>query len=78
MFILEPILFGGLFLLAFAMPWLLGLTDREIGARRTPFRGQGWAIFALAGMLILGCVRWAEHAQALVVLRQHQCRGPSR
>jgi inner membrane protein len=67
MFIAEPILWG-LFVLAFTMPWLLGLTDREIGARRTPFRGQGWAIFALSGMVVLGCVRWAEHAQALVML----------
>jgi inner membrane protein len=67
MFIAEPILWG-LFFLAFVMPWLLGLTDREIGARRTPFRGQGWAIFALSGMIVLGCVRWAEHAQALVML----------
>jgi inner membrane protein len=67
MFIAEPILWG-LFFLAFAMPWLLGLTDREIGARRTPFRGQGWAIFAPSGMIVLGCVRWAEHAKALVML----------
>ena len=58
----------GLFFLAFVIPWLLGLADREIGARRTQFRGQGWAIFALAGMLVLGCVRWAEHAQALAML----------
>ncbi|MGO9323878.1 MAG: metal-dependent hydrolase [Terracidiphilus sp.] len=67
MFIVEPILYG-LFFLAFVMPWLLSLADREIGARRTQFRGQGWAILALTGMLILGCVRWAEHAQALVIL----------
>ena len=67
MFIVEPILYG-LFFLAFAIPWLLGLADREIGARRAQFRGQGWAIFALAGMLVLGCVRWAEHAQALAML----------
>jgi inner membrane protein len=67
MFIAEPILWV-LFLLAFAMPWLLGLADREIGARRAPFKGQGWAIFALSGMVVLGCVRWAEHAQALVML----------
>lgn len=64
MFIAEPILWG-LFLIAFAMPWLLGLADGEIGARRKPFRGQGWAIFALAGMLLLGCLRWTQHAQAL-------------
>ncbi len=67
MFIIEPILYG-IFFLAFVIPWLLGLADREIGARRTQFRGQGWAIFALAGMLVLGCVRWAEHAQALAML----------
>jgi inner membrane protein len=67
MFIVEPILYG-LFFLAFVIPWLLGLADREMGARRTQFRGQGWAIFALAGMLVLGCVRWAEHAHALALV----------
>jgi inner membrane protein len=67
MFIAEPILWA-LFFLAFAIPWILGLADGEIGARRKPFRGQGWAIFALAGMLLLGCLRWAEHAQALTML----------
>jgi inner membrane protein len=67
MFIAEPILWG-LFFLAFAIPWILGLADREIGARRKPFRGQGWAIFALTGMLALGCLRWAEHAQALAMI----------
>jgi inner membrane protein len=67
MFIVEPILYG-LFFLAFIVPWLLSLADREIGARRTQFSGQGWAIFALAAMLVVGCVRWAEHAQALVML----------
>ncbi len=67
MFIVEPILYG-IFFLAFVVPWLLGLADREIGARRTQFRGQGWAIFALIAMLVLGCVRWSEHAQALAML----------
>jgi len=67
MFIAEPILWG-LFFLAFAIPWVLGLADREIGARRKPFRGRGWAIFALTGMLLLGCLRWAEHVQALTMI----------
>ena len=44
MFIAEPVLWG-LFFLAWVMPWLLGLTDREIGARRTKFRGQGLGHF---------------------------------
>jgi inner membrane protein len=67
MFIAEPVLWA-LFFLALFMPWVLGLADSEIGARRTPFRGRGWAIFALVGMLLLGCWRWAEHAQALAML----------
>jgi len=66
MFIAEPLLWA-LFFLALAVPWLLGLTDREIGARREPFRGRGWAIFSLAAMVALGCWRWAEHAQALAM-----------
>ena len=67
MFIYEPVVWALLFLALF-MPWVLGLVDREIGARRQRFRGRGWAIFALCGMLVLGCWRWAEHAQALVML----------
>jgi inner membrane protein len=71
MFIAEPALWALLFL-ALLMPWLLGLADREIGARPKPFRGQGWAIFALAGMIALGCWRWAEHAQALAMVENTQ------
>jgi len=67
MFIAEPILWV-VFFLAFTIPWLLVLSDREIGALHRPFRGQGWAIFALAAMVVLGCWRRAEHAQALAML----------
>jgi inner membrane protein len=66
-FIAEPVLWG-LFSLALVMPWLLGLADREIGARRTRFRGRGWAIFALAGMVTLWCWRWTEHVEGLALL----------
>ena len=71
MFIAEPVLWA-LFFLAFFAPWVLGLADREIGVRRTAFRGRGWAIFALAGTLVLGCWRWAEHAQARAMLDNTQ------
>ena len=50
-FIAEPVLWA-LLLLALVVPWLLGLADREIGARRKAFRGRGWAIFALTGMVV--------------------------
>ncbi len=70
-FIVEPVLWVLLFA-ALIFPWLFGLADREIGARKTAFRGQGWAIFALSGMVVLWCWRWAEHAQALAMLQNTQ------
>jgi inner membrane protein len=70
-FIVEPVLWL-LFFLALVMPWLFGLADREIGVRRKPFRGRGWAIFALCGTVILWCWRWAEHAQAQAMLENTQ------
>jgi inner membrane protein len=71
LFIAEPVLWG-IFAIALVVPWLLGLTDREIGARKVAFRGTYWAIFALAGMGLLGCWRWAEHAQGLAMLNNTQ------
>jgi inner membrane protein len=70
-YIAEPVLWG-LLLMAMIMPWLLGLADSEIGARRKPFRGRGWAIFALTGMVMLWCWRWAEQAQARAMLENTQ------
>jgi inner membrane protein len=66
-FILDPILLG-LLLLALVVPALLGLADREIGLRRPRFRGQGWAIFALSGVLLLWSWRWAEHRVAITTI----------
>jgi len=71
MFIAEPVLWG-LFLMAFILPWLFGLADREIGVRRARFRGRGWAIFALAGMASLWVWRWVEHSQAAALLDNTQ------
>jgi inner membrane protein len=70
-FIAEPVIWG-LLLLALIMPWFFGLADQEIGARRKRFRGQGWAIFALGGMVALWGWRWFEHEQALTMLAKTQ------
>ena len=70
-FIAEPVLWL-LLGMAIIVPWLLGLTDREIGVRRVEFRGRGWAIFALCGMVVVWCWRWAEHAQAQAMLENTQ------
>lgn len=68
-FIFEPVFFAGL-VLALLMPAILGMADQEIGVRPNMFRGRGWAIFALAAGVVLGCWRWAEHDHALALLAQ--------
>jgi len=70
-FIAEPVEWA-LLALALVMPWLLGLAASEIGVRKKPFRGRGWAVFALAGMVALGCWRWAEHRRAAHILENTQ------
>jgi inner membrane protein len=70
-FIAEPVLWA-LLLLAVLVPALLGLADSEIGAKKKKFRGRGWAIFALAAMVVLWCWRWEEHSAALALLDKTQ------
>ncbi len=70
-FIAEPLLWA-LFFLALVLPWLFGLADQEIGARRMLFPSRGWAILALAGMVVLWCWRWGEQAQARAMLQNIQ------
>jgi inner membrane protein len=63
-FILEPVIFAAL-LLALIVPAILGLADREIGARKPSFRGRGWAVAALCLVAIDLGVRAGEHHRAL-------------
>ncbi len=65
--IIEPLMLLAL-LTALILPAIFGLADREIGARRQPFRGRGWAIAALAFIVVLYGVRNAEHRRALALL----------
>jgi inner membrane protein len=66
-FIAEPVLWA-LLATALVMPGLLGLVGGEIGARRMRFRGRGWAIFALTGMVLLWGWRWAEQGRARMLV----------
>jgi inner membrane protein len=63
-FIFEPVMFA-LLLIALLAPALFGLVSSEVGARKSPFRGRGWAIAALIGIVALWCVRAFEHSKAL-------------
>ena len=62
-FIVEPVILL-LLLLALIAPSLFGLINSEVGTRKATFRGRGWAIFALTGIVALWSFRWYEHARA--------------
>jgi inner membrane protein len=63
-FIFDPWWFLAL-VLALVIPTLLGLVDREIGARKQQFRGRGWAIAALIFVLGWWGLRSYEHTRAI-------------
>ena len=65
-FIFEPVLFVAL-LGALVLPFLFSLINSEIGARRKPFRGRGWAIAALLVMLGVWTWRVVEQQKAIAL-----------
>jgi inner membrane protein len=69
--IYDPILWA-LLLAAVIIPWILGLADSEIGARRVAFRGRSWAIFALCGMVLVWALRLSQQFQARALLENVQ------
>jgi inner membrane protein len=70
-FIAEPVIWA-LLAAALLIPALLGLIGGEIGVRRTAFRGRGWAIFALTGIVLLWGWRWSEHGRARMLVENSQ------
>ena len=70
-FIAEPVIWA-LLAAALLIPALLGLVGGEIGVRRTAFRGRGWAIFALTGIVLLWGWRWSEHGRARALAENTQ------
>ena len=63
-FIFDPLLFAFL-LLPVVMPPLFALVASEVGTRRKPFRGRGWAITALVLAGVFWTFRAVEHASAV-------------
>lgn len=67
-FIFDPVIFC-LLSGALVLPWLFGLADREIGAKKQRFRGRGWAIASLSLILVWWGIRNAEHVHALDLVK---------
>lgn len=68
-FIFEPLMFL-LLLAALVAPALFGLIGSEVGARRPQYRGQGWAVTALVGIVGLWGLRFVERQKAMDLTRQ--------
>ncbi len=66
-FIAEPVLWA-LLVAAMVIPALLSLVGGEIGAKKKQFRGQGWAIFALVGIVAFWGWRWSEQGRARMLV----------
>ena len=74
-FIFEPVIFL-LLLMALVAPFFFGLINSEVGERKQPFRGAGWAGFALAAIVVLWGWRWIERDNALGLARAEGAGGP--
>ena len=73
-FIFEPVLFL-ILLIALIAPSLFGLISSEVGARKPAFRGRGWAIAALLGMVALWTIRFVEHDKAIQLAQTADYKG---
>jgi inner membrane protein len=73
-FIFEPILFL-ILLIALIAPSLFGLISSEVGARKPAFRGRGWAIAALLGMVALWTIRFIEYQKAIQLAQAADYKG---
>jgi inner membrane protein len=63
-FIVEPVMLLLLFI-ALIAPALFGLINSEVGARKPAFRGRGWAIAALIGIVAFWGWRAVEQQSAI-------------
>jgi inner membrane protein len=68
-FIIEPVMLL-LLLTALIAPALFGLVGSEVGARRETYRGRGWAIAALIGIVAFWGWRFVEREKAVALTRE--------
>jgi inner membrane protein len=76
-FIFDPMIFG-LLVLGLVVPGLLALIGSEVGARKALFRGRGWAVAALIGIVCWWGLRVVEHGRAVALGMTQSVQQPSR
>ncbi len=75
-FIVDPLILA-LLSGALILPWLFGLINAEVGAKKQPFRGRGWAIAALVGIVGWWGLRAVEHQRAIQMAMSQTIVAPS-
>lgn len=75
-FIFDPVMFV-LLLGALIAPWLFGLVSAEVGAKKQPFHGRGWAIAALVGIVGWWGLRTVEHDRAIQMALTQSMAAPT-
>ena len=75
-FIVDPLMLA-LLLGALALPSLFGLVSAEVGAKTQPFRGRGWAIAALVGIVAWWGLRAVEHQRAMQMAMTQSMVAPT-
>lgn len=74
-FIVDPLMLV-LLLGALILPSLFGLVSAEVGAKKQPFRGRGWAITALLGIVAWWSLRAVEHQRATQMAMSQSILAP--
>jgi len=75
-FIVDPLMLA-LLLGALILPWIFGLVSAEVGAKKQPFRGRGWAIAALVGIVAWWSLRAVEHQRAVQMAMTQSMVAPT-
>lgn len=74
-FIFDPLLFAVL-VIGVVAPWIFGLVSREVGEKRKPFRGRGFAIAALIFVALYYGARVVEHGHAVDIAMEQSLLAP--
>ena len=75
-FIVDPLMLA-LLLGALILPWIFGLVNAEVGAKKQAFHGRGWAIAALVGIAGWWGLRAVEHERALQMAMAQSMVAPT-
>jgi inner membrane protein len=75
-FIVDPLMLA-LLLGALTLPSLFGLVGAEVGAKKQPFTGRGWAIAALVGIVAWWGLRAVEHQRAVQMAMTQSMVAPT-